>query len=45
LAASQQAARHAGPEGDEQLANTLKRILAAMNKQQQEKQQMLSNVA
>jgi hypothetical protein len=45
LAASQKAARHSGPEGDEQLANTLKRILAAMSKQQQEKQQMLSNAA
>jgi len=45
LAASQQAARHSGPESDEQLANTLKRILAAMTKQQQEKRQMLSKAA
>lgn len=45
LAASQQAARHSNAEGDEQLENTLKRILAAMNKQHQEKQQMLSNAA
>jgi GAF domain-containing protein len=44
LAASQQAAR-ANPQGDEQLANTLRRILDAMNKQQQEKQQLLSNTA
>ncbi len=47
LAASKRAARQTqGAEDDEQqLANTLKRILEAMSKQQQEKQQLLSNAA
>ncbi|MBN1993622.1 MAG: GAF domain-containing protein [Anaerolineae bacterium] len=46
LAASQRAAHHS-PEAqaDEELMATLKRILAAMSKQKQEKQQMLSRVA
>ncbi|MFC1975549.1 GAF domain-containing protein [Chloroflexota bacterium] len=48
LAASQRAAHHTSEgssQGDEQLAATLKRILAAMNKQRKEKRQMLSQVA
>jgi GAF domain-containing protein len=50
LAASQRARRHtpsrsSGPEGDEQLAATLKRILAAMSKQRQEKREILSRIA
>jgi GAF domain-containing protein len=48
LAASQKAAHHTSEgssQGDEQLAATLKRILAAMNEQRKEKRQMLSQVA
>jgi GAF domain-containing protein len=44
LAASQHAARQSAGEGDEELASTLKRILAAMSKQRQEKRQLLANV-
>jgi GAF domain-containing protein len=47
LAASQRAAHQTsdGSQGDEELAATLKRILAAMSKQRKEKRQMLSQVA
>jgi GAF domain-containing protein len=51
LAASQRARRNSpvkkasGPEGDEQLVATLKRILAAMNKQRREKREILSQIA
>jgi GAF domain-containing protein len=47
LAASQRAAHHTsdGSQGDEQLAATLKRIMAAMNEKRKEKRQMLSQVA
>lgn len=45
LAASQRAARHpSDPSEDEQLVATLKRILAAMNRQRQEKKQILSRI-
>jgi GAF domain-containing protein len=49
LAASQRARRQTpagtSPEEDEQLAATLRRILAAMSKQKQEKRQILSRIA
>jgi GAF domain-containing protein len=46
LAASQHAARHSvDHKEDEQLAATLKRILAAMSKQREEKKQLLSKIA
>jgi GAF domain-containing protein len=45
LAASQQAARTADPQDNEQLTATLKRILNAMSRQQQEKREILSKVA
>ena len=45
LAASQRAARHATGDEGEELAITLKRILAAMGKQRQEKKTLLAQVA
>ena len=51
LAASQRARRSSpvkqtsNAEGDEQLVATLKRILAAMNKQRKEKREILSQIA
>jgi GAF domain-containing protein len=51
LAASQRARRKepvkkaSSPEGDEQLVATLKRILAAMNKQRRDKREILSQIA